>query len=90
MTEATELHRSLAVDFGSVSSQWNSALRQLIIGKQPETAVQLQQAAVVAAAESLPISGDSVESSNLVKMIDVTSSNDELVGPQVKGRILHL
>lgn len=91
MTEATELHRSLAVDFGSVSTQWSSALRQLIIGKQlPEESLGPHQENT--AVDVTKIGGGHTENVvDVVNMIDVTNQTDDDDGrPPVKGRILHL
>lgn len=92
MTEATELHRSLAVDFGSVSTQWSSALRQLIIGKQlPVESLGPHQENTAVVVKKIG-GGHTENVVDVVNMIDVTNQTDEDDDgrPPVKGRILHL
>lgn len=81
LTEATELHRSLAVDYGSISMQWGSALRQIIIAKQqeqqPAVGSDLGTADEQPSQESLFMNPDSVQLQQVSE-------------PPVKGRILHI
>lgn len=59
LPEATELHRSLAVDYGTLTAPWATALRHLILAKQKqspqETVGDEQQLAKSGISNPIPI-----------------------------------
>lgn len=92
LNEATTLQRSLAVDYGSLSAHWSTALRSLIVAKQQIIEPTIFEPTLVTDSTSSDYAPDEEGKQNL--LVDTSQLSEDVLtdsGTQhVKGRVIHV